>query len=99
MCDAASCVCVCVGLAAQRSPAKPRLVFFKGVKEDTWMPCCISNGAFIAMCCIPTFIDVIDLLVKASFLQGWHPHLGKKAEGSNARGVCVLSVVEKCVCV
>lgn len=51
------------------------------------------------MCCIPTFIDVIDLLVKASFPQGWHPHLGKKAEGSNARGVCVLSVVEKCVCV
>ena len=54
------------------------------------------------MCCIPTFIDVIDLLVKASFPQGWHPHLGKKkkkkAEGSNARGVCVLSVVEKCVC-
>lgn len=53
------------------------------------------------MCCIPTFIDVIDLLVKASFPQGWHPHLGKnktkKAEGSNARGVCVLSVVEKCV--
>lgn len=70
------------------------------MKEHTGTTCCISNGAFIAMCCIPTFIDVIDLLVKASFPQGWHPHLGKKkAEGSNARGVCVLSVVEKCVCV
>lgn len=86
-------VCGCTDITCLQN------LIFKDKKEDTWMTCCISNGAFIAMCCIPTFIDVIDLLVKASFLQGWHPHLGKKkAEGSNARGVCVLSVVEKCVC-
>lgn len=48
------------------------------------------------MCCIPTFIDVIDLLVKASFPQ--HPHLGNKKQRDQMHEVFVLSVVEKCVC-
>lgn len=51
------------------------------------------------MCCIPTFIDVIDLLVKASFPQRWHPHLGNKKQRDQMHEVFVLSVVEKCVCV
>lgn len=60
------------------------------------------------MCCIPTFIDVIDLLVKASFPQGWHPHLGKKQNKKTkikSRGIkctrclCFECSREVCVCV
>lgn len=52
------------------------------------------------MCCIPTFIDVTDLLVKASFPQGWHPHLGKKSRGIKCtRCLCFECSREVCVCV
>lgn len=53
-------------------------VIIRVINEHAAATSCISNGAFIAMCCIPTFIDVTGLLVKASLPQGWHPQLGKK---------------------